>query len=557
MIKNEIMNKMKYYLSLFVLSVFIMMNTQVNANDVCSGAIQLTVDAACIQENNINSTPDIHNSCAYNKYSVWYSFDVTQSGSYGIEISNSTFNDVLTLYSGSCGTLSEIACTNTDEFGFEGEKLYENLTPGTYYLMVSGADCTFGNVLGYFCIQVIQNPTLPPTVVNEECDMQPTNVNLTSGTPVDVTGSTLHASTADPNPLCSPHAGASVWYVLNGASNTIKVSSAPNMTEIITLYSGTCNNLTEIGCKVNEVDNPDPLIIDLTGYTAPYYMQVAGSFVGIETDFNAAISATDFYIEVTSDFNCSAYNGTACNDNNPATTNDVWNSNCECAGTCDIDAGTICDDGNPNTVSDTWDTDCNCVGTCSISSSDCPSGTTYNAATCSCDCTLTCPNGQYFTDNCTCEPCPLAGTSCDDGNDNNYNDTWDANCNCVGECPQTVISACSGEYVLNENCDCICLQAGMPCDDGNAGTENDMWTFDCECIGTTTCEDIITITQADVATEYFEASNLIKTDENTGASVIVNTGETLTLKATNRVRINPGLSIQTGATFRADNDGCQ
>jgi len=95
------MNKIKYHISLLVISIFIAISSHANTNDVCG--------------------------CQYNKASVWYTFTVDMPGSYGIEISNTTLNDVLTLYSGSCGALSEIACTNNDEFGFEGEKLYRKM----------------------------------------------------------------------------------------------------------------------------------------------------------------------------------------------------------------------------------------------------------------------------------------------------------------------------------------------------------------------------------------------------------------------------------------------
>jgi len=53
--------------------------------------------------------------------------------------------------------------------------------------------------------------------------------------------------------------------------------------------------------------------------------------------------------------------GTACNDNNPSTINDVEDGNCNCAGSCPS-AGTACNDGNPNTINDVQDGNCNCSG---------------------------------------------------------------------------------------------------------------------------------------------------------------------------------------------------
>jgi hypothetical protein len=64
--------------------------------------------------------------------------------------------------------------------------------------------------------------------------------------------------------------------------------------------------------------------------------------------------------------------GTACDDGDPGTGNDVLDANCECAGQV-IDCegvpggsalpGTPCDDGIIGTINDTWTNDCQCQGT--------------------------------------------------------------------------------------------------------------------------------------------------------------------------------------------------
>ncbi|MEZ4778189.1 MAG: T9SS type A sorting domain-containing protein [Flavobacteriaceae bacterium] len=55
--------------------------------------------------------------------------------------------------------------------------------------------------------------------------------------------------------------------------------------------------------------------------------------------------------------------GTACDDNNPSTFNDVEDGNCNCLGTPCPPAGTACNDNNPNTINDVEDGFCNCQGT--------------------------------------------------------------------------------------------------------------------------------------------------------------------------------------------------
>ncbi len=61
--------------------------------------------------------------------------------------------------------------------------------------------------------------------------------------------------------------------------------------------------------------------------------------------------------------------GDSCNDGNPATSNDVIQADCSCAGVIVYDCpalsaniGDACNDGNPNTSDDTVQADCNCLG---------------------------------------------------------------------------------------------------------------------------------------------------------------------------------------------------
>lgn len=65
--------------------------------------------------------------------------------------------------------------------------------------------------------------------------------------------------------------------------------------------------------------------------------------------------------------------GTACDDDNPDTTNDNYTGGCICAGNdCedvqggDALPGSPCDDGNPETVGDVWASSCTCSGVTGI-----------------------------------------------------------------------------------------------------------------------------------------------------------------------------------------------
>ncbi len=122
--------------------------------------------------------------------------------------------------------------------------------------------------------------------------------------------------------------------------------------------------------------------------------------------------------------------GASCDDNDVCTTGDVYDANCNCAGTfqdadndgvCDANdqcpgtddaiIGTSCDDNDVCTINDVYNTSCNCVGTFQDTDND---GV--------CDANDQCPG----TDDA------IIGTSCNDNDVCTINDVYDTSCNCVG-----------------------------------------------------------------------------------------------------------------------------
>jgi len=188
--------------------------------------------------------------------------------------------------------------------------------------------------------------------------------------------------------------------------------------------------------------------------------------------------------------------GTACDDGNASTENDIADGNCGCAGTACPTAGTACDDGNASTENDIADGNCGCAGTaCPTAGTACDDG---NAST----------ENDIADGNCGCAgtACPIAGTACDDENASTENDMADGNCGCAGTACPTAGTACDDENASTENdmadgnCGCTgtaCPTAGTACDDGNASTENDIADGNCGCAGTlpscpeagTVCDD--------------------------------------------------------------------
>jgi|GEM_PF-323233 len=226
--------------------------------------------------------------------------------------------------------------------------------------------------------------------------------------------------------------------------------------------------------------------------------------------------------------------GTSCDDNDPCTTNDVFDADCNCAGTfqdsdqdgvCDQDdicpgfddqmdgdgdgtpdgcdtcdgslTGTSCDDSDPCTINDVYDADCNCAGTFQDSDQD---GV--------CDQDDLCPGSDDTLDADNdgtpdgCDTCDgnLAGTSCDDNDPCTTNDVFDANCNCAGTfqdtdqdgvcdqddiCPGFDDNTDTDADGTPDGCDnCNGNLVGTSCDDSDPCTVNDIYDADCNCAGT-------------------------------------------------------------------------
>lgn len=165
-------------------------------------------------------------------------------------------------------------------------------------------------------------------------------------------------------------------------------------------------------------------------------------------------------------------NGTACNDGNSNTTNDMY-VNGICIGsaipTTPAD-GTPCDDGNPNTFNDQYHSGA-CYGLLPLNGTPCDDGnpnTTQDA---------------YFDGVCTGQFNSLPiGSQCNDNDPTTYNDIIIDN-----------FGVCRGVRAIN----------GMSCDDGNWATVKDTWVIvgnEAWCVGVypgSPCDDGNVVTQYD------------------------------------------------------------
>jgi len=125
------------------------------ANDECAGAIALTPGnnfaASAINTTNVGATGTETASCQTNSgENVWYSVVVPTSGTLTVAtgpVDGSTFNDsVVTVFSGTCGSLTEIACADDNDADLFSTVEMTGLTPGaTLYISVWRYNGTFAS----------------------------------------------------------------------------------------------------------------------------------------------------------------------------------------------------------------------------------------------------------------------------------------------------------------------------------------------------------------------------------------------------------------------------
>jgi hypothetical protein len=190
---------------------------------------------------------------------------------------------------------------------------------------------------------------------------------------------------------------------------------------------------------------------------------------------------------------------TPCDDNNTCTDVDRCDGNGSCTGTA-----SACDDNNPCT-DDSADegNGCACSHTNSVAGSPCDDGNACSGTAGtpdSCDGNGTCTGGQAVTcaddgNPCTTDSCdPILGclynnntNACDDGNACTTGDVCGG-----GACGGTpVVCTASDQCHVAGTCSAgVCSNPtaadGTACDDGNAGTDNDVCTSG-TCAGTANC----------------------------------------------------------------------
>jgi hypothetical protein len=247
-------------------------------NDFCIKAIPLIVDE-CMVFNTTEAfaAQDVPMQCNTTPAStLWYSFEHTGSQFGKIAITQSNFNDVVEIFKGDhCAQLQPIVCQDRDEYGFRGEVVTSQLTSGKYYVRISGLQNEFGKDKGEGCITYTIAPSGINPASHARCNQAATIAAIDDCMPIH----NIWAENPEVAPSRNTRARADVWLSFTPEEiGDWMVHTGADFSDMITVYSGTCGDLTEIASNEQGLEL---LLTDLSVGT-PYFIQWSGYFSTLE-----------------------------------------------------------------------------------------------------------------------------------------------------------------------------------------------------------------------------------------------------------------------------------
>jgi hypothetical protein len=267
------------------------------ANDVCSGAINLTVntDLACASTTagtTVGATlsPELPvPTCSATGINddVWYTFTAT-GVSHVVTITGATSTTAAQVYSGTCGNLAAVNCGSTTS-GTLNLTVSGLTATSVYYVRVYTTTATVGTTSNFsICVG-----TPPPPPANDNiCGAVALGVSAGSTCTTSLTAQSTQFSTQS-LPGCAGTADEDIWYsfVATNTTHIITLSTSgtgatDRVHEVFTSSDNTCNGtLTSLLCSDPESSNVSGLTIGKT-----YFVRVYSFGSGNYTTFNICIT---------------------------------------------------------------------------------------------------------------------------------------------------------------------------------------------------------------------------------------------------------------------------
>lgn len=351
-------------------------------HDNCSGAMVISgggfsdsypaVDAGADLDVTCNSS-----SATGTNNGAWYTRTPSSTVVATFAETNSSFDTVRAVFTGTCGSLTQIACA-------DAESLTLQLAGGTqYYFLVGMYSATPSTSTDLVSVTYDEAPLAP----NDVC----ASANVISGSGYTDSYAAFTAG-SDQDVTCNSTSATGTnngaWYTYTPAANVLgRFAETGTLDTVVAAFTGTCGSLTQIACS----DTPETLDLNLTGGTQYYFL------VGIWSS-TASTSTTQISITYTEPM----ATGVCCSNTTGACT--VQFDNVACATTATVNNSvTTCAAGTPSGSCPAVKICCNAAtGACTVLyGGDCGSGTVQGTGT-------TCSAGTPSTS------CPVLNVCCND-----------------------------------------------------------------------------------------------------------------------------------------------
>lgn len=240
------------------------------ANDNCAGAITLTHGMTCVTTpGTVAGATESQLACSGTANDdVWYQFVATATSANVVVAGSTSFDAVVQVLSGTCGSSTAIACQDVTFGGGTETVALTGLTIGnTYYVRTHDWFATVPATLTFtICVT-----TPPPPPANDNCGAATSltvNADLNCG--VTTNGTTVSATqSTETAPSCSATGvNDDVWYsfTATGAAHQVRITGATNTTAVA-VYSGSCGALTQLTGRGASTSSGS-VSLNLTGLTA-------------------------------------------------------------------------------------------------------------------------------------------------------------------------------------------------------------------------------------------------------------------------------------------------
>jgi len=222
--------------------------TSAPENDNCTNARTLVIGHELAGSTNL-ATNDETATCDSGggaSRDIWYLFDSSNhSGTLTLDTCGSSIDTVLSLYSGTCGSLTEIACNDDcagSPCGGTSSCLSLAISQGVYYIRVSDKGGAAGE------IRLTAGFTMDNTTA---C-----NAAVVPSLPYNDVVDNRQSTTPSHDPACTGTATAGrspVWYTYTATSDcTLVIYESSTQDVYIEISTGPCDSLTPVHCTSNE-----------------------------------------------------------------------------------------------------------------------------------------------------------------------------------------------------------------------------------------------------------------------------------------------------------------